>query len=351
LVSSSNQLATALDNAQPGDHIVLIDGVYNGSFTLTKAGTATNPIVVKAANKLGATITGSFNFAAAYNYAWGLVFGPNTSMYNWTGNSCKLLRCKFQDGISNNDTSIIQLKGSDCEIAWCEFANPKCRCITVDVAAGARRALIRRNYFHDVYDNGSNFNVAVRVGQSSIEENIAAYCTVEYNLFERYNARYGETVAMKSCSNIVQYNTLLNCDISAIQNRIGHNNQYLANWIEASGGLRVMDRNNTLLGNVVTGGGKFEIFAGNRGPDDPEGSPPKYYPAAWYTIVAGNTGPMMIGMTYSGFTIPAKNTSVEQHNGTITYGLHEGTTVSPTTSWPIPTAFKLTVAQVGPNGS
>jgi hypothetical protein len=188
----------------------------------------------------------------------------------------------------------------------------------------------------------------VRIGQSSLEENIAASCTVEYNLLERYDARYGETIAIKSCSNIVQYNTLLNSGISAIQNRIGHNNQYLANWIENSGGLRVMDRSNTLLGNVVTGSGKFEIFAGNREPDEPEGSPPKYYPAAWYTIVAGNTGPMTIGMTYSGFTVPAKNTTVEQHNGAITYGLHEGTTVSPTTNRSIPTAVKLTAAQVGP---
>ena len=52
-VSSSSALTTALGNALPGDHIILADGAYSIAKVTGKSGTEANPIVVKAANRLG----------------------------------------------------------------------------------------------------------------------------------------------------------------------------------------------------------------------------------------------------------------------------------------------------------
>jgi parallel beta-helix repeat protein len=56
-VSTTAQLAAAISSAQPGDEIVLADGVYPSTgFDCAGNGTASQPIVVRAASRLGAQI-------------------------------------------------------------------------------------------------------------------------------------------------------------------------------------------------------------------------------------------------------------------------------------------------------
>jgi hypothetical protein len=74
-VSNSTQLNTALQNAQPGDHIVLANATYSGNRTLARAGTPGAPIVVKAASKHGATISGgTLHLDGQHTIAYGLRF-------------------------------------------------------------------------------------------------------------------------------------------------------------------------------------------------------------------------------------------------------------------------------------
>jgi hypothetical protein len=50
-VSTSSELQSALDNAQPGDEIIVADGTYNAEFDIDQNnGTAANPIIVRAEN-------------------------------------------------------------------------------------------------------------------------------------------------------------------------------------------------------------------------------------------------------------------------------------------------------------
>ena len=360
-VSSATELTNALSNARPGDHIVLANGTYNGPFNLTINGTSANPVVVRAANKLGAIIFGGFRIQANYQIIWGVVIKDH-GIPTWTGNFCKVLRCKFDGGIRAADTSTINVRGADNVIARCEFANLYSRGISIIVRAGAVRTYVGYNWFHDVITDTAtnNFNVAVRIGESSLDEPLSGHAIIEYNLFERYRALYGETVSIKSSENIIRYNTLLDCRDSTIYNRLGHNNTISANIVKDlsnyTGGICVEDRDNILLGNYVIGPNmRIDIFAGNRRPDerDTDYNPPAYHPAAWNTILAGNHGPVLVGRYFSSVTPPmtinAKNTRIEAHDGPITYQRHEGTTVSPTTSYEIPTAVELTPSQVGPN--
>jgi len=50
-VSTAGQLATALANAGPGDVITLAPGTYTGAFTLSRDGTAADPILVRGADR------------------------------------------------------------------------------------------------------------------------------------------------------------------------------------------------------------------------------------------------------------------------------------------------------------
>lgn len=85
-VSTSAQLTAALAAALPGDVITLADGTYNGSFSVTRSGTAANPIFVRGASRdgvivhaagstYGMTVSGSFvtvENLTVRNSQWGM---------------------------------------------------------------------------------------------------------------------------------------------------------------------------------------------------------------------------------------------------------------------------------------
>src|SRR5690606_16888347 len=74
-VSNSSQLNSAISNAKAGDHIVLANGTYN-SFTISKKGTATAPIVIR-----GATSFDQFNPPSNSNRAI-ISGGTNAAYFN-----------------------------------------------------------------------------------------------------------------------------------------------------------------------------------------------------------------------------------------------------------------------------
>jgi hypothetical protein len=57
-VVDASTLQSALNAAQPGDVITLADGIYNGQFTLVRAGTPANPIVIRGASQNGVILDG-----------------------------------------------------------------------------------------------------------------------------------------------------------------------------------------------------------------------------------------------------------------------------------------------------
>jgi hypothetical protein len=57
-VSDAAGLQAALDTAQPGDVITLLEGIYRGTFEIAASGTAANPIVIRGASEDGVVIDG-----------------------------------------------------------------------------------------------------------------------------------------------------------------------------------------------------------------------------------------------------------------------------------------------------
>src|SRR3954468_9815679 len=79
-VKSLDDLKSALDKANPGDHIVVADGKYDSKspITLARAGTQEQPIVIEAKTVGGVEIAGDAGFKlaapAAYVVVKGFVF-------------------------------------------------------------------------------------------------------------------------------------------------------------------------------------------------------------------------------------------------------------------------------------
>lgn len=358
-VFNSSDLAQALAVAQPGDQILLSNGIYSGNFSLQRAGTLQAPIVIRSATPLGAAIRGNFALTAAHGWLYGLTFTEGSGPVTVAGPNCVVSHCKFVRGLTSSDGTNLFVTGVDVEVSYCEFDRLYTQGVGVSPSRGARRTRILNNYFHD-NNAGTNPNCPLYIGSSPADEGIDAYCIVEGNLFLRAPQRYQETLLIKSSSNIIRYNTLLDCFGGAIFNRAGHRNQYVANYMQdgtgKGGGMCIFDRDNRVVGNVFSGANvRLEIFAGNRGPDDSIGSPPRLHPAAWNSFLVGNSGPLMIGRAYSNanpaMTVGARGTIVEAHRGAITYGRAEATVIRAYASIAVPAAAPLTTSRVGPGAA
>jgi len=73
-VSSTSELQSALDAAQPGDVITLANGTYGPNLNVSKGGVAGNPIVIRGASQSGVVIDGGgctgCNVLEYYNTGW-----------------------------------------------------------------------------------------------------------------------------------------------------------------------------------------------------------------------------------------------------------------------------------------
>ena len=111
-----------------------------------------------------------------------------------------------------------------------------------------------------------------------------------------------------------------------IENRHGEGNQIIGNRLERCKGIRIQDARTLVANNVLVslskGGRGFQIMGGSAAWDvEIQGK----HPQAAYTLLRGNSGPMIIGHKYSQFTLPAINTKVESHSGAIKLGFQVGT--------------------------
>lgn len=74
-VSNASELSNALSNAAPGDHIVLANGTYSGSFSTSVHGSREEPIVIRSANGPdNVTIGGDFDIEHDWNILDGVTF-------------------------------------------------------------------------------------------------------------------------------------------------------------------------------------------------------------------------------------------------------------------------------------
>ncbi len=95
VVTSASQLQSALNAADPGETILVQNNTYSGTFTISRSGTASAPITIRAQNQQQAIFQNStFNLNGDYIVLKGFIF--QNSKVTITGNHNRVARNLFR---------------------------------------------------------------------------------------------------------------------------------------------------------------------------------------------------------------------------------------------------------------
>ncbi|MEQ9461240.1 MAG: chondroitinase-B domain-containing protein [Phycisphaeraceae bacterium] len=269
LVSSASQIAAAMANANPGDTLIMTDGVWNNQhIDFAGFGTADNPITLKAQTQGGVILTGSSNLdiSGRHLVVDGLTFQDGTPqgshIVRFTGPLGKASNSRLTNTtITNYNPSDINdryfwvsLYGQDNRVDHSRFQGQNHSGVTVvawlDNNIEARH-LIDNNHFLDRPEGNDNGFETIRLGTSEVS-NTNAKIIVEHNLFERVDGEI-EIISNKSNDNTFRYNTFRDSK-GTLTLRHGHRatvegNFFLGNNKDGSGGIRVIGEDHVITNN------------------------------------------------------------------------------------------------------
>lgn len=272
-VASLPALQARLDAAKPGDVITVRNGAYTATrpVTVTARGSAARPIRVVAETVGGVTIDGTDGFdvsaPAAYVHIDGFVL---THASGKTQIRAGATHVRFAHNVfeQRGDGAYLTVAGDDAEIDRNEFRNKRTLGNMIDVrGAGsqvARRVHIHDNYFHDFTSPGPGTNGAetIRFGLSGLSMS-KGLGIVERNLFVRCVGE-NEMLSIKSGSNIIRDNTLLDSPGAQLTLRHGNDNIVRGNYLRGTDGIRIFGDRNRVIANYLQGNtGAIQIGNGD----------------------------------------------------------------------------------------
>jgi hypothetical protein len=244
-VTSLAELQARIAAAQPGDRIIVANGVYTttGSIKVACRGTADRPVVIAAETTGGVEIRGAAGFdvvrPAAHVVLQGFRFthAIGTVQVRAGTRHCRITRCVFQ---LKGKGRYLLVSGDDCEIDHNTFQNKRTPGPMFSIhgpgASGmAQRAHVHHNLFRDFTSIGQNGGETLQVGLSG-KSLTNAHAVVEYNLFERCDGE-NETVSNKSCANVYRYNTFRD-SVGELTLRHGNRCEVYGNFFLNTHGLR-----------------------------------------------------------------------------------------------------------------
>jgi poly(beta-D-mannuronate) lyase len=256
VVSSIAALQHAIENAKPGDTILLADGVYTTAtdITISSAGTIKQPITISAQHAAAAEINGSGGFVlvspAAYIIIRDFKFTHAASKAKSSAGShfCRWTNNIFETPGDGEDLTIA---GNDNEVDHNTFRNKNAmgRFIAIRGTGSqiAERLWIHHNYFKSHKDQGGkNGAEAFQFGLSGFSLS-SSNSIVEYNLFEDC-AGENELISVKASAVILRYNTIRNCPA---QFTLRHGNKCLVygNYFINTPGLRIFGDDHIVYSN------------------------------------------------------------------------------------------------------
>jgi hypothetical protein len=254
-VSSLSALQTAINNAAPGDVIVLANGVYTAStdITINKQGTAAQPITISAQSIGGAEIRGTAGFnivsPARYIIIRGFKFTHNASQATMASGTsfCRWTQNVFE---TPGDGENLALNGNDHEVDYNTFRhkNAMGRFITLRGSGSqiGQRIRIHHNYFFDHNPQTANGAESVQIGLSGYSLS-SSNSIIEYNLFEECEGE-NEMVSIKASAVTFRYNTIRNCP-AHLTLRHGNRNLVYGNYFINTPGVRIYGDDHTIYSN------------------------------------------------------------------------------------------------------
>ncbi|SDH17116.1 chondroitinase-B domain-containing protein [Chitinophaga filiformis] len=276
-VSSLSALQTAINNAAPGDVIILANGTYTAStdITISKQGTASQPITIAAQTIGGATINGTAGFSivspAKYIVIRGFKFTFNASQATMASGTsfCRWTRNVFE---TPGEGENLTINGNDHEIDYNTFQHKNAlgRFIAMRGTGSqiCQRIHIHHNYFLDHNPQTGNGAESVQFGLSGYSLS-SSNSVMEHNLFEDCEGE-NELVSIKASAVTFRFNTIRNCP-AHLTLRHGNFNIIYGNYFINTPGVRIFGDDHKVFSNhfencnpaINVGNGDGEVANGD----------------------------------------------------------------------------------------
>ena len=280
-VGTLSDLSAKISSAVAGDQIILSNGVYTASSTISvsRTGTAANPILICAQSIGGAEITGSgsgisMSSSASYiivqgfklTHSSGISIPHGATHIQYTRNIVQLTIP------ATNTVSYFNISADDVTIDHNELRNKSTLGEMLDISGSgsqvARRLWVHHNYFHDFSSPGGNGAETIRWGLSGLSLSTGnGLC--EYNLFKKCEGE-NELISNKSSGNTYRYNTFRDSIGAEMSQRHGNDCLYYGNYFTNSQGMRIYGDRHKIFCNyfencniaVNMGNGDGDIYNG-----------------------------------------------------------------------------------------
>lgn len=284
-VNTASALKTALADMVPGDEIVVADGDYNiGGVALKNlGGTNSKPVIVRAENIGKAKLTNKsyFTLTGCENIIFqGFIFDLEhvSTIFKLEGSSyIRITQNEFRMSSTESQSSKWIILGEIWKNEICRSKYNRIdhnlfdgkmdggAWVVIDGSHGtvpeiSKYDKIDHNHFRNNKPRVTNEKETIRMGVSDLSMK-SAYTIVEYNLFEECDGD-PEVVSVKSCDNIVRYNTFLR-SLGTLSLRHGFRNTAEGNYFfgdgktdengNGCGGVRVYGLDHVIINNYFEG--------------------------------------------------------------------------------------------------
>ena len=296
LVTSQDEFRQVSENLSPGDTVVLANGNWQDfEIVLQGQGTAKHPITLTAQEKGKVILSGQSNLRLAGNHlvVSGLVFKDG-----YTPTDAVISFRKSKDELANysrvTETVIynfsnperfeadywVALYGKHNRFDHNHLEGKRNKGVTLAVrldsaASRENHHRIDHNYFGPRQDFGSNGGETLRIGTSHFSLS-NSFTQVENNYFDRCDGEV-EIVSVKSGSNQVRGNVFYQSSGTLTlrhgNDNVVEENVFLGNGADHTGGIRVINKRQTIRNNYLEGLTGYRFGGGlvvmNGVPDSP----------------------------------------------------------------------------------
>ena len=277
-VASAAELK-ALGNLAAGSVVIWRNGTYaDQTVELKSAGTAENPVVLRAETPGKVLFTGTSRLSVSGTHAevngfWWRdpepVKGKAVVTLAKGAEKCALVDCAVTgDGTREDvstDTKWVSLYGSGHRVEGCTFRDKRNigTLLVVWLETGITPGhTVKGNRFErpvTLYDGKGkaiNGQETIRIGTSDFSMQDAS-CTVEDNYFYHCHGEQAEIVSNKSCRNLYRRNLFVECQ-GSLTLRHGNSctvtgNYFVGNGMAGTGGIRLIGEGHTVERNYLEG--------------------------------------------------------------------------------------------------
>ena len=257
-VSSAADVTRRAETAQPGDVLVMRNGVWQDqAITFAARGTAERPITLRAespgkvilAGRSSVVIDGEHLVVEGLYLRYGTIGGDGIKL---VGRNSRLTECAVVGG---DYKFFVHLFGTSNRVDHCYLAGKTNDSPTLQIEVEGRPNFHRldHNHFGPRPPLGRNGGETIRVGYSH-QSMTNSGTLVERNLFDRCDGEI-EIISSKSGGNIYRFNTFADC---AGMLTLRHGNRCVVdgNWFlgrgkNGSGGIRVIGEDHIVINNYI----------------------------------------------------------------------------------------------------